>query len=113
MRRSDLAGLRDALLAAALLGLLHYAEAPDLRLPAARRLAFRELGLAIGLAGIAGLEQVRGLEPLARFAPLRSEIESFWRAPANREVDSWREHEDINDVMLATSLVPDGFLRVS
>jgi len=109
----DLAGLRDALLAAALLGLLHYVEGPDLRLPATRRLAFRELGLAIGLAGIARLEPVGGFEPLARFAPLRSEIESFWRAPAHREVETWREHEDINDVMLATSLVPTGFLLVS
>jgi len=108
-----LAGLRDALLTAALLGLRHYAEGPDLRLPATRRLAFRELGLAIGLAGIGGLEQVRGFEPIARFAPMRTEIESFWRVPAHREVDSWREHEDINDVMLATSLVPNGFLLVS
>jgi len=109
----DLAGLRDALLAAVLLGLRHYVEGPDLRLPAPRRLAFRELGLAIGLAGIAGLEQVRGFEQLARFAPVRTEIESFWRAPAHREIDAWREHEDINDVMLATSLVPNGFLLVS
>jgi hypothetical protein len=109
----DLAGLRDALLAAAGLGLRHYVEAPDLRLPAPRRLAFRELGLAIGLAGSAGLEPVRGFEPLARFAPLRSEIESFWCAPAHRAVDSWREHADINDVMLATSLVPSGFLQIS
>jgi hypothetical protein len=44
---------------------------------------------------------------------MRTEIESFWRAPAHREVDTWREHEDINDVMLATSLVPNGFLLVS
>ena len=62
---------------------------------------------------IAGLEPVRGFEPLARFAPLRSEIESFWQVPAHREVETWREHEDINDVMLATSLVPNGFLLVS
>jgi hypothetical protein len=109
----ELAGLRDALLAAALLGLRYYVAGPELGLPANRRLAFRELGLAIGLAGIAGLEPVRGFEPLARFAPLRSEIESFWQAPAHREVETWRAHEDINDVMLATSLVPSGFLLVS
>jgi len=106
-----LAGLRDALLAASLLGLRRYAEGPDLRLPASHRLAFRELGLAIGLAGV--LAQARGCEDLARFASLGTEIESFWLAPAHREVDSWREHEDINDVMLATSLVPNGFLRVT
>jgi hypothetical protein len=109
----ELTGLRDALLAAALAGLRHYAGGPDLRLPAWRRLAFRELGLAIGLAAIAALEPSPGLEPLARFAPLRSEIEAFWRTPAHREASTWLEHADINDVMLATSLVPNGYLLVA
>jgi hypothetical protein len=110
---AGLAGLRDALLGASLLGLRRFADGPDLRLPASRRLAFRELGLAIGLAGARELAQVPGFEELARFAPLGTEIESFWRAPTHREVDGWREHEDINDVMLATRLVPDGFLPLS
>ena len=30
--------------------------------------------------------------------------------PAHRDTESWREHEDINEVMLATSLAPEGFL---
>jgi hypothetical protein len=109
----SLVGLRDALLAASLLGLRRYAEGPDLRLPASHRLAFRELGLAIGLAGAHAFAQVPGFEELARFAPLGTGNESYWRAPAHREVDSWREHQDINDVMLATSLVPNGFLSLS
>jgi len=29
---------------------------------------------------------------------------------AHREQATWRAHEDINDVMLATALAPDGFL---
>jgi hypothetical protein len=32
-------------------------------------------------------------------------------APAHRETSLWAEHRDINDVMLATSLMPEGFLR--
>jgi hypothetical protein len=106
----ELARLRHALLAAVLVGLRHLVEGPELRRPATRRLAFRELGLAIGLAAVAALEPTPDLEPLAPFAFLRSEIESFWRTPEHREVDSWLEHADINDVMLATSLAPNGFL---
>lgn len=90
--------MRDAVLEAAQCGLLGYSEWPDHRLAAGYRLGFRELGLAIGLAA----------EPLAE--RLRDEIVAFWREPANRRVASWCEHEDINDVMLATALVPDGFL---
>ena len=30
--------------------------------------------------------------------------------PENRRAPSWVEHQDINDVMLATSLEPAGFL---
>ena len=44
------------------------------------------------------------------FAHLRREIETFWLIPENRNVRSWIDHADINDVMLATSLSPDGFL---
>jgi hypothetical protein len=44
--------LIDAMLAAALAGLRHHAARSDLDAPAGYRLAFRELGLAIGLAGI-------------------------------------------------------------
>jgi hypothetical protein len=37
-------------------------------------------------------------------------IASTWRTPANRTGRGWREHRDINEVMLATSLAPDGWL---
>ena len=67
---------------------IHLAQ-PDLGSPADHRLAFRELGLAIGLAA-----------------------ESFWLLPEHRQVRTWLDHEDINDVMLATSLVPEGFLML-
>jgi hypothetical protein len=43
---------------------------------------------------------------------LASEIEDFWLQPAQRHVPTWRDHLDINSVMLATSLAPDTYLTV-
>jgi hypothetical protein len=84
-------------------------------------LAFRELGLAIGLPAIdlvaqgqrsrSGVDPTRGLlQALRPYVGLRSLIQSFWLDPELRRSRAWSEHRDINDVMLATSLVPDGFL---
>ena len=101
-------------------------RAPDLRSSADRRLAFRELGLAIGLGAVELMERdARAAErsahgsgidtwlaQLMRYAPLRDEIESFWLRPAHRRADTWVAHEDINEVMLATSLAPEGFLVI-
>jgi hypothetical protein len=117
--------LLEALLTAAVVGLEHYGRQGDLRRPADRRLAFRELGLSIGLAAVSTLrERAEGdpkrfgagsdlhtlLGELKRYAPLRAEIESFWLRPEHRRTALWLEHRNINDVMLATSLEPDGFL---
>jgi hypothetical protein len=111
------AGLVDALLAAALAGLRHYVAQPDLRAPATHRLAFRELGLAIGLAAVesvvwqhAGPDTRGRLHELAQYQPLRAHVETFWLDPQHRTASTWRQHENINDVMLATSLAPEGFL---
>lgn len=109
--------LLEATLAAALAGLDEYAGW-NLQTPlhARRRLAFRELGLAIGLAAVERLgaiapSRLRSLiGEVARYAPLRLALETFWLQPANQETESWREHVDINTVMLATSLLPDGFV---
>jgi hypothetical protein len=91
------APLRESLLDAARIGLRAYREWPDHMLPASQRLAFRELGLAIGLHA----------EPLDD--ALRDELVGYWTHPLNW-AESWREHEDINEVMLATALLPHGFL---
>ena len=105
-----------ALLAAALVGLRSYLARSDLDLPADRRLAFRELGLAIGLAAVLRLrpdgspQRDAMLAALADHAPLGAAIESFWLRPEQRASAGWLEHADINDVMLATSLLPGGFL---
>ncbi len=110
-------GLVEPLLAAALAGLGHYVEQPDLRMPAGRRLAFRELGLAIGLAAMetdawrgASPSERAGVDRLCRYLSLRAEIEAFWLQPEHRREGSWVEHASINEVMLATSLHPEGFL---
>lgn len=112
-------GLLEELLVAAELGLRRYAAQPDLRLPASHRLAFRELGLAIGLAALqrpewsAATTAVRSrIDQLLAYAPLRSSIETFWLQPEQREADAWAQHANINDVMLATSLEPTGFLVI-
>ena len=117
--------LLERLLTAALAGLSHYARQGELRRPASTRLAFRELGLAIGLRAAERMSRVieeeRGgsraspevrkrLEALRSHDPIRVEIESFWLEPEHRKAPSWTEHLDINEVMLATSLVPDGCL---
>lgn len=117
--------LLEILFTAALTGLQHYVQGEELRLPAEYRLAFRELGLAIGLRALEFLGQgpVRDarptesdpevherLEALMSYAPLAETIESFWRDPDHRNNSTWSEHRDINEVMLATSLLPEGFL---
>ena len=117
--------LLEALLVAALQGLAHYARQDDLRQPASRRLAFRELGLAIGLSAVElmetgtehrqfsrGVEVHERIQALAPYVELGSEIQAFWLDPEHRETRTWSEHRDINDVMLATSLVPAGFLFI-
>jgi hypothetical protein len=106
-------GLIDPLLAAAVGGLRHFAGEEAVRLPAESRLAFRELGLAIGLAGLEGdvWRAANGrVDELVRHLPLRTRIETFWLRPEHRRTRSWLDHADINDVMLATALEPAGFL---
>ena len=110
------AQLLDRLLNAALSGLQHYAQSGEQQLPARHRLAFRELGLAIGLHAVERMQpatspQLReSLKSLMQYMPLRDDIEAFWRDPEQQRDATWTEHQDINEVMLATSLVPEGFL---
>jgi hypothetical protein len=119
------ADLLDDLLCSALASLRSDASRDFLKLPAQCRLAFRELGLSIGLHA---LEKLSGLiqqaqrdlrmkqrllsrtEDLMQYVPLSRSIETFWLAPANRQAAAWLAHRDINMVMLATSLAPEGYL---
>ena len=52
------------------------------------------------------------IEGLIRYDQLREDIEMFWLERTNREANTWTEHRDINMVMLATSLAPDGYLTL-
>jgi len=118
-------GLLSELLTAALRGIGALLRQRTLEAPAELRLAFREFGLSLGLraarrlrelashgpqGGLPGLASLEPLHVLARFEPLADEIERFWCDPSHRESPSWREHREINAVMLATSLAPAGFL---
>jgi hypothetical protein len=120
--------LLERLLTVAQEGLLTYSQHGDWQQPASRRLAFRELGLAIGLAAIEqlqkdmddgrwrtfGSEEFRArVHALGSHVGLRAAIVSSWLDPEHQRLRAWLEHLDINDVMLATSLVPDGFLIIA
>lgn len=106
------------LLTAARASLAAFTRTGALSLPAAHRLGFRELGLSIGLRAVdrlprwlePGSELAAEAEPLRRYLPLAHEIEAFWADPAHRRAATWTEHQDINEVMLATSLAPEGYL---
>jgi len=113
------------ILRSALIGLEAFKGSSTLDLPAEHRLAFRELGLSIGLKGMSLVREalvsqpdlygndanMRLVQAVMRFHPLAGTIEEFWSRPKSRASHTWRDHKDINAVMLATSLEPDGFLR--
>lgn len=87
--------------------------------PAEHRLAFRELGLAIGVYGLRHIRDI--VKPdheldsivtrLLRYQPLADTILTFWSDSTHRQASAWTEHRDINTVMLATSLAPEGYVR--
>ncbi|MGA7798198.1 MAG: hypothetical protein WB986_06190 [Methanoregula sp.] len=120
-------GLPQTLIDAALTGLESFTGSGSLELPAGYRLAFRELGLSIGLAAVGRLPELIGKNPdlsgsadsllrrlqaLREYMPQKEQIEGFWLEEKNREAGTWKEHREINMVMLATSLAPDGFLGI-
>jgi hypothetical protein len=91
-------------------------------------LAFRELGLAIGLRGPqiiceafqnerSAFESrsslLRLIDMLLPYERLSDEIIDFWLPYEEEDPDeSWRAHQDINEVMLATAIAPSTFLSV-
>jgi hypothetical protein len=98
-----------------------------IKLPANYRLAFRELGLSIGLRALQRLSDLIGkyrplfreeydlddlIKALRRYERLAETIETFWLRPENRQGEPWMAHQHINMVMLATSISPDGFLTL-
>lgn len=94
---------------------------------AEHRLAFRELGLAIGLQTISKMQDLLKQQPdcfkhpyllsglldkLSAYGPIHEIIEQFWLKPKHQCLDVWQNNADINNVMLATSLHPEGYLHL-
>jgi hypothetical protein len=119
--------LLEGVLDSALVGMDAFAKGRTLENPARFRLAFRELGLSIGLSAVERLarwiEESKSLfgrgsmlqghiDELMKYLPLKAEIEQFWMDDGNRESSTWIEHQEINMVMLATSLMPERFLTI-
>ncbi len=116
--------LLEELLDAAITGLRYYAGSGELEQPPQYRLAFRELGLAIGLHAVERMQLSLGdmttdnnnprlkaqLREVMQYAGLGQQIENFWLDTNHQHTEAWTEHRDINEVMLATSLAPDGLL---
>ena len=95
--------------------------------PISHRLAFRELGLAIGLKALPiiadAIKKERGrfgnstalrrtVDLLLPYESLSEDIVSVWLPHAHPPDEIWQAHQDINDVMLATALIPDMLLSV-
>lgn len=96
--------------------------------PAQDRLAFRELGLSIGLHAVELMQNLADQNPsyvtdhrpllvkierLGRFLPILETIEQCWLNLANQKSEIWLEHQNINTIMLATSLAPYSYLAVT
>lgn len=86
------------------------AAATTLHGPAARRLAFRELGFSLGLHAIEPLADYADVSRLRPYEPLAVQIEDLWLDASSRSGGSWHRHGDINQASLAASLAPDGAL---
>ena len=97
----DYGKVLESLLDSALYGLASCSRRGFFDLPAGRRLAFRELGLAIGLAGVTELQRCILLNPevftdhdslqrkaraILRYVPVGNAIKEFWRSATNRRV---------------------------
>jgi ribosomal protein S18 acetylase RimI-like enzyme len=119
------AALARTLVMAALQSLAAFEANSNLAQAAAQRLAFRELGLSIGLHAIDRMHSLAGkaatsfdtelmrmLDALRHYSAIAKSIEAFWLEADNQQSPSWHDHADINAVTLATSLLPDEFLAV-
>ncbi len=114
------------LIADAARGLDRVIREPPVNASPSERLAFRELGLVIGVRAAARLGPVpsadrqreavvrwsvrRALRSLTPVQTLADSLERTWLHAGNRRLPVWLANRDINEVMLATSLAPDGYL---
>ena len=124
---TDFNALLEVVLNSALLGISSFFKSNPLGVPVNYRLAFRELGLSIGLKGIDIMQKWFNDHPdsfnrnssinelidsFKTYLSLGDAIDKFWMQSKNWQFGSWAEHREINMVMLATSLAPDEFIRI-
>ena len=106
-------------------GLGYVTSSGALQQPAIYRLAFRELGLSIGLHALESVKNLvenklenfghktkikQKVDQLFTYKLLAGKIEKYWLLKDNQRVNTWVDHYNINSVMLATSLAPRTFL---
>jgi len=115
----------DNILQSTVTSIRSYIGTGQLSLSQDYRLAFRELGLSIGLKGLKLMEifmrdhpetftatHKNLLKEIKNYQHISQDIDEFWLKPLNQKSMNWKKHRDINMVMLATSLCPQGFLRI-
>ena len=91
-------------------GLNAYERQADITSSAKYRLAFRECGLSLGLRVI---DSTRGkltenslqTERIDEYLSHADDIEDFWSQDSNREYHAYKDHQNINNVSLASSLL--------
>ena len=54
----------------------------------------------------------RAINLLQQHMSMGDEIVGAWLPHAERQDKSWRRHQDINEVMLSTALIPNTFLSI-
>jgi hypothetical protein len=118
--------LLEQVLTACANGLARVLASRDLNRPISHRLAFRELGMAIGLKALPMIADAIDSGSLGSSMALRETIQlllpcetlgedivDIWLPRAAQPQDrTWQAHQNINDVMLATALIPDVFLSL-
>lgn len=85
------------------------------------RLAFRECGLSMAINLLKANSEIPEVSDLSKshlqsYVQLAHEIEDFWILEKNRRSGNWMDHENINSVSLAASLLaaesPEAFLEI-
>ena len=112
--------LLHQLLAEAAVSLQVLSRSSLLKRSAGQRLPFRELGLSIGIHGLHRISRwvardrdlAAVCNHLLLYQPLAQQIQAFWSDSAHRLSSTWTDHREINTVMLATSLAPDGYIQL-
>jgi hypothetical protein len=115
-RTSDAQLLRDVL-AGAEAGLQQFLKGKTLQGRPSMRLAFRELGLAIGLqtvpatkaalsvSGILDDRMAASVEALLSPGEVDRAMVDMWSQPDSHTNSTWQDHRNINEVMLAAAIL--------